>query len=198
MGARQRSNWGTFTLLTTIVAEVSSQGLGYSLNKYDKSPAVYFEDKGTTTLYNAEWKTVVYVDLRTLDDSILNLRVYAYHVERLCQASVIANWTACAHFGNGVQERLMKLKRAKELLKEITGHEHSRRKKGGVNLVGELSKILFRTMNENDAKYYNEQIKLFEQNSTDVTTLLKQQLNVLWYSLRAVNNSLKKMDFNES
>ena len=45
-------------------------------------------------------------------------------------------------------------------------------------------------MDEDDAKYYNEQIKFFEQNSEDMNTLLKQQLSVVRSSLGAINNTL--------
>jgi hypothetical protein len=38
------------------------------------------------------------------------------------------------------------------------------------NFIGELSKILFGTLDEEDAHYYNEQMKLFEQNSDDMNT----------------------------
>jgi hypothetical protein len=72
------------------------------------------------------------------------------------------------------------LERSKDLLKEITGHEQeTRRKRGIFNFIGELSKILSGTMDKDDEKYYNEQIKEFEQNSADMTTLLKQQLNLV-------------------
>jgi hypothetical protein len=33
------------------------------------------------------------------------------------------------------------------------------------NFIEEPSKLLFGTMDENDVKYYIEQVKLFEQNS---------------------------------
>jgi hypothetical protein len=59
-------------------------------------------------------------------------------------------------------------------------------------LIGELSKIMFGTMGEYDLKYYNEQIKLFEQNSKDMNTLLKQQLYVV------VKNILADAEYNES
>ena len=68
------------------------------------------------------------------------------------------------------------------------------------NFIGELSKILFGTMDDDDddAKYYNEQIKLFEQNTEDMNTLLKQQLSVVRSSLGAVNNSLADAEYNEN
>lgn len=49
-----------------------------------------------------------------------------------------------------------------------------RKKRGMFNYIGELNEILFGTMDEDDGKYYNEQIKLLEQNSEDMNTLLKQ------------------------
>jgi hypothetical protein len=74
--------------------------------------------------------------------------------------SVIRNWTVCAHFSNDATERLNQLTKTEGLLKEITGQRTGgRRKKRGVfNFIGELSKILFGTIGENDANYYNEQI----------------------------------------
>jgi hypothetical protein len=61
------------------------------------------------------------------------------------------------------------------LLKEITGQQtRGKRKKRGVfNFIGELSNILFGTMDEDDAQYYNEQNKIVEQNSQDTNELLK-------------------------
>jgi hypothetical protein len=36
-------------------------------------------------------------------------------------------------------------------------------KQGILNFVGKISKILFGTMDEDDAQYYNDQIEHFEQ-----------------------------------
>jgi hypothetical protein len=54
-----------------------------------------------------------------------------------------------------------------------------RKRRGACNFIREVSKMLFGTMDEDDVQYYNEQIKLFEQNSEDITALLKQQLSVV-------------------
>ena len=62
----------------------------------------------------------------------------------------------------------------------------------------ELSKILFGTMDEDDAKYCIDQIKLYEQNSEDMNISLKQQLYVVRSSLGAVNNTLTDAEYNES
>jgi len=53
-------------------------------------------------------------------------------------------------------------------------------------------------MDEDDSNYYNEQIKLFEQNSEDTNTLLNQQLSVVRSSLGAVNSTLTDVEYNEN
>jgi hypothetical protein len=53
-------------------------------------------------------------------------------------------------------------------------------KRGAFNFIGELSKILFDAMDEDDPKKYNE-----------------QQLNAMKSSLDALNNTLMAVEFNE-
>jgi hypothetical protein len=73
---------------------------GYTLEKYDESPEIYYENKGTAALYNDAWRTIVYIDLNKLDRETLALRQYIHHVEMLCHISVIRNWVGCVQFGD--------------------------------------------------------------------------------------------------
>jgi hypothetical protein len=92
---------------------------------------------------------------------------------------------------------LNQLTRTEGLLKEITGGKTGGKgkKRSVFNFIGELSKILFGTTDEEDARYYNERIKLFEQNSDDMNTLLKQQLCVTKSSFGAVNSTLINVEY---
>jgi len=47
-----------------------------------------------------------------------------------------------------------------------------------MNFIGEIIKVLFGTLDENDAEHYDEQIRKFEANSDDTTDLLKEQVCV--------------------
>ena len=97
--------------------------MGYSIEKYDESPRIYYENKGVAVLYNIAWMTIVYVNLNKIDNETLALRQYVQHVDALCQMTVIRNWTVRAHFGNDARERLNRLTKTEGLLKEITGQE---------------------------------------------------------------------------
>jgi len=173
--------------------------LGYSIERYDESPRVYYENEGIVVLYNFAWRTIVYVNLNKTDNETFVLRQYVHHVDICMSMTVIRNWTGCAHFGNSTRERLNQLTKTEGLLKEITRQTGGKRKKRGVfNFIRELSKILFGTMDEDNAKYYDEQIKLFEQNSEDMNTLLKKQLSVVRSSLGDVINTLADVEYNEN
>ena len=187
-------------LLSVLLSAAALNDLGYTVERYDESPGIYYENKGMAVMYNVEWKTIVYMDLSKFDNETLAIKQYVQHVDMLCQMSIVRNWTGCAHFNDDARDRLNQLTRTEGLLKEITGQQigGKRKKRGVFNFIGELSKVLFGTMDEEDARYYNEQIKLFEQNSEDVNSLLKQQLSVVKSSLGAVNNTLVDVAYNEN
>jgi len=86
--------------LSTVLTVAALNDLGYSIEKYDESPEIYYENKGVAVLYNIAWRTVVYVNLNKIDNATMVLRQCVRHVDSLCQMSVIRNWTGCAHFGS--------------------------------------------------------------------------------------------------
>jgi hypothetical protein len=149
--------WGT------PIAQISSEELEYQIENYGESPGLYYEQLGDTTLYNTEWKTVIYVTLGQSDHEIDQLGQYIDHVNQLCHATEIQNWTDCNHFNTLSTEAFRRIKASENLLRELVGidKKHLRRRRGALNFVGEIRKILFGTLDSDDADYYNEQIKHF-------------------------------------
>jgi hypothetical protein len=97
-------------LSLTLLANVASlSDLGYSIERYDESPAVYYENKGVANLYIVEWKTIAYVKLNGIENETLALRQYLHHIDVLCQTTSIINWTGCSHFHNDSREKLAQL-----------------------------------------------------------------------------------------
>jgi hypothetical protein len=68
-------------------------------------------------------------------------------------------------------------------------------RRGVFNFIGEVSKIVFGIMDNEDAEYYNGQIRHFEENSDSMTSLLKQQLSVVKSTLGAINETLSDMEY---
>jgi hypothetical protein len=173
--------------------------LGYTLERYDGSTGIYFENKGQVHLYNTEWQVIVYIDLKGISSQSNEIEQYIKHINKLCQERVVQNWTDCYHFSEISGNRQQQVRRIENLITDITAHKlyKVQRQIGVFNFIGEISKVLFGTMDNDDAKYYNEQIKHFEENSEDITKLLKQQLIVVKSTLGAINNTLTDMEYNQ-
>jgi hypothetical protein len=182
-----------------VTTEVKSfeRGQGYSIEKYEASPGLYYELLGETTLYNSEWKTIVYVNLKETDSQTEQLGQYINHVNKLCKSTEVQNWTDCNHFESLSRDRFRQLQETERVLDEIIGKpEKGRSKRGALNFVGEVSKILFGTLDADDAEYYNAQIKHFEEESEDMASMLKQQLSIVKASLGTVNATMSDMEYN--
>jgi hypothetical protein len=74
------------------------------------------------------------------------------------------------------------------------GEDYKRHKRGIFNFVGKISKALFGTMDD-DAQYYHDQIDRFEQGSTTLTQLIKQQSIVVKSTLGTFNETLTNVDY---
>jgi hypothetical protein len=171
---------------------------GFHVQEFEESPGLFYVDRGTVSLYSAVWKTIVYVNLAEENIEIGSLRAYIGHVDKLCNSIEIRNWTGCGQFRVSVADRFQHLESSAGILTDIIGTttREPREKRGILNFVGEISKVLFGTLDESDAEYYDEKIRHFESNSED-TTELKQQVYVMKSTLGALNITLADVEQND-
>ena len=111
----------------------------------------------------------------------------------------LRNWTGCSQFRESVPDRFRHLQNSESLLTDTVGkqYEDSSLRRGILNFVGEIIKVLFGTLDENDADCYDEQIRNIERNSEDTTDLLKQQVYVIKSNSGALNYTLADMEYND-
>jgi hypothetical protein len=172
--------------------------LGFHVEEFEEFPGLFFVVKGTVNLYSTSWKTIMYINLREENTEIHSLRAYIGHVDKYSSME-IRNWTGCSQFRNLVNDRFRHLESSAEILADVIGIKNgeSTSRLGVLIFMGEISKILFGTLDENDAEYYDENIRQFERNSEDTTELLKQQVYVIKSTLRALNISLADVAYND-
>jgi len=172
---------------------------GYELSPYQESPGVYFEDLGHATLSTTTWTIIVYIPLQATASETTDLERYARYIDGTCSKLTVRNWTACSHFGDTINRRLQQIRSAQRLLSDIVQNKEDdkRHRRGLFNFVGKISKALFGTMDDDDAQYYHEQVDRFEQGSTTLTQLVKQQLIVVKSTLGTFNETLTDVDYNE-
>jgi hypothetical protein len=177
---------------------VSTEELGYSMGKYDESPGTYYENLGEVALFNTEWKTMVYLNLNAMDRESERLEQYIDHINKLCLTTEIRNWRDCNHFEAIARHKLNQIKGSERLLKDLIESDVTphRRRRGIFNFIGEISKVLFGTLDSDDASYYNDQIRRFEKNREDITDLMKQQLSIIKASLGIFNETISDTEYN--
>ena len=190
---------GMLGLLTVTGITGTGGEWGFHIEEFEESPGLFYVDRGTVNLYNTSWETLVYVNLEEEKTEIDSLRSYISHVDKLCNSVEVRNWTECTHFGSLVTDRFRHLESSAGILTDIIGSKNgeSRWRRGLLNFIGEVSKVLFGTMDDRDAGYYDEQIRHFESNAEDTTDLMKQQIYVIKSTLGALNVTLADMSHND-
>ena len=172
---------------------------GFHVEEFEESPGLFYVSRGSVNLYSTTWKTLIYVNLEEENIEIDSLRAYMSHVDKLCNSMDIRNWTGCTQFRSSVSNRFRHLENSAWILTDVIGFKNgeSMWRRGLLNFVGEISKVLFGTMDENDVQYYDEHIRHFERNSEDTTELLKQQAYLIKSTLGALNITLVDVTHND-
>jgi hypothetical protein len=108
------------------------------------------------------------------------------------------NYTGCLNSIRQNDRQIKEVNGLKLSLRQLTQDSVSRRKKRGVfNLVGEISKILFGTMDDHDANYYADKVSQLEREQLDFLKITREQISVVKATLRSVNSTLRTVLENE-
>ena len=190
---------GLVALVVWTLFKATAGSQGYELEPFQASPGAYFEDLGHATLSTTTWTILTYVPLRATMSEAINLEKYIDYIDKTCSRLIVKNWTACSHFGDMANRRLQEIKNLQRLLVSTVqrGEENGRFRRGLFNFVGKVSKTLFGTMDDDDAQFYHEQIERFEQGTTTLTQLARQQLVIVKSTLGIFNETLTDLEYNE-
>ena len=105
-----------------------------------------------------------------------------------------ANYTGCFNSIRQADRSIRKVNELKLLLKQFTRNDddpvHTREKRGVFNFIGGIGKILFGTMESQDADHYTDKISRLENEQLDFLRLSKEQMTVVKTTLRSINSTL--------
>lgn len=177
----------------------------------EKLAGIYFENLAHLHFYRDHWKFINYVNLIP-EERERTLQFYMTKIEFYCY-SMYGQDILCSGFPElqRLQRKLESLKSDIETINDLIGQSdvitkniNKRRIKRDVSdFVGQISKILFGTLDSTDADYYNKQIDLVYNNSKQLTDLYKKQVSIIKSTIgkfsdvfRANNEKFKEIDFN--
>jgi hypothetical protein len=120
-----------------------------------------------------------------------------------CQKIKDKNWyhyTDCAAFEQYMKSKSRYIDNLKDLVAVYltdNNQNSNHRKRGVLNFVGEVSKILFGTLTQSDARKYNRHISELEKERKEFLHLAKEQMTIIKTTITSVNSTLQKVNQNE-
>ena len=153
----------------------------YTDEKLNNAMGFYYENIGNLHLYNDEWKMIIYLDFEDVREQYKRIESLHTQFTSLCNTFIKRELivSLCEMINPQLDQTLNILHAQNKLISNILGSRTDLiSKRGLVNAVGSLAKQLFGTLDENDAVYYDEQIKILHENEKHLQSLLNQQTSV--------------------
>ena len=164
---------------------------------------IYFDEIGTIFFYPMQWKVVSYINLEPTRDLWKQTKDHQKAVAEYCDKMKNNTWyylTDCGTFQQYVRSKIHYIDNLKNLIAEYlvdTNKKTTRTKRGVLNFVGDIAKILFGTLSQSDAEKYNSHISDLEKEQIEFLHILKDETTVIKSTLSAVNMTIHKINKNE-
>jgi hypothetical protein len=152
--------------------------LDVTVQPFKKSPGLYYDFIGDVQLYNTKWKIVTYINLETVDNNFKTVENYAQMSVDFCRRyehKALVNYTGCLNTIRRNDGPLKEVRNLRTILTQLTRNEdefiHARNKRGVFNFIEGISKILFGTLDAEDACYYTDKLSQVENKQLDFLKL---------------------------
>lgn len=168
-----------------------------NIQRFTDHPGIYFEELGNLHIYRSTWKLVIHIDVTPL--SIRIAKIQTALTDTMKQCSDIANPRLnkfCNQFYNISRKELQQISVNLEYVRQIIGTA-PRTRRGLIDGIGHLGKVLFGTMDENDRQTINRQIAILEREGSSLRTSLLKQMQVVNRNIELYNESIGNINYNE-
>lgn len=162
---------------------------------------IYFDSWGYVQLYGSKWKLVTYINMEQMKDSLGQIKRHSRSLFQFCDGLKNRTWysyTGCQSFRPYVNNKIRQLERLRDILADYLQAEQTHRTKRGVlDFVGQVSKILFGTLDEDDAKYYTSKIGELEGEQKTFLRVAHDQMLVIKSAITTFNSTMRDVQENE-
>ncbi|KAK2574786.1 hypothetical protein KPH14_013045, partial [Odynerus spinipes] len=161
----------------------------YKIQKFENLPNLYFEDLGPARIFHETWTLITYTELSAIDNQEKKLREGISYLTSTCGT--------CPHLSmlHSMSVQMDLAQQDKRKLYATLGVSRTLRGRRGVfDFVGDISKVLFGTMSNSDATYYNQEIDAIHEDNKRNAELFKNQTQILKISLERTDGLIR--DYN--
>lgn len=182
-----------FILLCGIIYVTAT---GFNVRMFADNPGMYYEKLGQVHLETSEWNLITFINVTLYDMKYEQLTKYYYQTMSICSNNKMLEWNLsnmCKEFSILTQQTFTKIKKDQLIFKGLLGH---REKRGLMDIVGKGFKVLFGTLDSDDAEEFHQQILKATENENKVKELLEKQTSIVNSALKSVNMSLNVTEAN--
>lgn len=168
----------------------------YNISEIGKA-GIYFEHVGKVNHFDSEWNLMTYLDISDIHKKINLIDITFVETNQVCEHDKFNDLSLCQTSLIILEQIIPQLHNQANVLKELTDENQRRVKRSYIDGVGNMLKVLFGTLDSNDAKKYDEEIGKLNKTEHDVLTLLKTQSNIVRTTISNFNNCVTDLTNNE-
>lgn len=170
----------------------------YNITKIEKG-GIYFEHLGKINHYDSEWTLISYLDISVIHRKIDVIDKTYSKTKEICFHKKISNYSLCDTSFVVLNQIIPQLYNQENVLKELTGRINNvhRVKRSYIDGIGKMFKLLFGTLDVEDAERYDDAITNLDSHQHDILSLLKSQTNVIKSTISNFNNTLTDLSKDE-
>nr|XP_012146538.1 PREDICTED: uncharacterized protein LOC105663285 [Megachile rotundata] len=149
----------------------------------EHNPGIYFEKLNDLRIYDNQWRLLIYVDMLGMLNQSDSLHRYLSAIDTKCTS--ISNYcivdSQIKLVGNrihAIEEYITQIGKLTTLNQDKNEKQTIRQKRAPFEFIGKISKVLFGTLDSDDADYYNEQIDRVYKDTKHIAKLLEEQTNI--------------------
>lgn len=173
-----------------------------NLTLTDLNTGLYIEELASIKTFYTEWKLVTYINLSIYMNDFNKLNEMLVSADQVCSTILI---NANHNYPDDFTRKFLNLDCNKildqliSIIKELEDYHSKwfisntipiRSKRGLIDPIGSLSKFLFGTLAEEDAKVYSSQFEKLQKYNQDQDIIINRQTTLIQSAVNMLNNSL--------
>jgi Baculovirus F protein len=185
-----------FTIFLIFALTISVRGSSFDIKRYLHTPGIHFEKVGYSKIYNFELQLLTYLDVSSIKDRLDFILSANAKTTKLCEPQEVK--VLCSNFKIIMSQSLPIIQSQVEEIFSLVGFEpKNRAKRAWFDIIGKGAKVLFGTLDSDDAKYYSEKIAKFERNDKTLTELIRGQSKIVKSTINNFNSTIQILNENE-
>lgn len=166
---------------------------------------LYFEEIAEIRFYHEEWKLATYINLTCYEEEYTNLQKMVNTVKNLCiqlktnnsteNRTEIFNITeGCGPIINEIDIIMLEIEEYNSRWFYNIKTINSRKKRGLINIIGEVSKALFGTLSESDSKEYLKEFEILHNKGAVREQIIRKQTTIIQSSVNLIQATAEQLE----